>query len=333
MLDRIARWSYRRRWWMLAIWIVALFGFIALGQKYHGNYAEDFSLPGTESQHAFDLLKSRFPSQSGDEARLVFRATAGVSDPSVQQTIEGVLKDISALPLVGAVQDPYQQGGPPAISRDGHTAYATIQFTVRAGDVPKSEVKQMEDLGTKAESSGLEIRFGGPVVEQSEFEPPGNAEAVAGLAAIIILLITFGSVLAMGLPLLMAAFGIGIALPLILLFARFLSVPNFTPQLASMIGIGVGIDYALFIVTRYRQGLDEGRDPEDAIVRAMTTSGRAVVFAGTIVVISFLGILLMRFNFVQGIAVGGAVTVFVTMLAAATLLPAVLGFVGRNIDK
>ncbi|TMK76373.1 MAG: MMPL family transporter, partial [Actinobacteria bacterium] len=333
MLDRIARWSYRRRWWMLAIWIVALAGFLVLGQTAGGKYAEDFSLPGTESQHGFDLLKEQFPSQSGDPAQIVFKSDAGVTDPAVQATMQGLFDKIAKLPLVDGVQSPYAQGGPPAVSRDGKIGYATVQFAVAAPKVPKAEVTQMEDFGQAAESSGLEIRFGGPVISQSEFAPPGNAEAVAGLAAIIILLITFGSVLAMGLPLLMAAFGIGIALPLILLFARFLSVPNFTPQLASMIGIGVGIDYALFIVTRYRQGLDEGRDPEDAVVRAMTTSGRAVVFAGIIVVISFLGILLMQFKFVQGIAVGGAATVFVTMLAAITLLPAVLGFVGRNIDK
>jgi RND superfamily putative drug exporter len=333
MLDRIARWAYRRRWWMLAIWIVALAGFLVLGATAGGKYAEDFSLPGTESQHGFDLLKQQFPSQSGDQAQIVFKADAGVTDPAVQETMQGLFDSIAKLPLVDDVQSPYAQGGPPAVSRDGKIGYATVQFAVAAPKVPKAEVTQMEDLGQAAESSGLEIRFGGPVISQSEFAPPGNAEAVAGLAAIIILLITFGSVLAMGLPLLMAAFGIGIALPLILLFARFLSVPNFTPQLASMIGIGVGIDYALFIVTRYRQGLDEGRDPEDAVVRAMTTSGRAVVFAGIIVVISFLGILLMQFKFVQGIAVGGAATVFVTMLAAITLLPAVLGFVGHNIDK
>jgi len=137
----------------------------------------------------------------------------------------------------------------------------------------------------------------------------------------------------MGLPILTALFGIGIGLSLVLFFANFISVPNFTPQIASMIGIGVGIDYALFIVTRYRQGLHDGRDPQDATTLAMATAGRAVVFAGTIVVISLLGLLLMGFDFVQGIAIGSAAAVFVTMLASITLLPAILGFVGRNIDR
>jgi RND superfamily putative drug exporter len=156
---------------------------------------------------------------------------------------------------------------------------------------------------------------------------------VGVVAAILILLITFGSVLAMGLPILTALFGIGIGVALVFVFANWISVPNFTAQIASMIGIGVGIDYALFIVTRYRQGLHEGRGPEEAALVALTTAGRAVIFAGVIVVISLLGLLLMGFAFVQGIAVGAAAAVFVTMLASITLLPAMLGFVGRNIDK
>jgi RND superfamily putative drug exporter len=151
--------------------------------------------------------------------------------------------------------------------------------------------------------------------------------------AVVILLITFGSVLAMGLPIASALFGIGIGLSLIMLFANFLSVPDFTPQLASMIGIGVGIDYALFIVTRYRQQLHHGLDPEQATMVAITTSGKAVLFAGTIVVVSLLGILLMGFAFVEGLAIGGAATVAVTMIASVTLLPALLGFVGRNVDR
>ena len=149
----------------------------------------------------------------------------------------------------------------------------------------------------------------------------------------IILLIAFGSLLAMGLPVMTALFGIGIGLALVLLFANFMSVPDFTIEVAAMIGLGVGIDYALFIVTRYRQGLREGLEPEAAVMRAMATAGRAVLFAGTVVVVSFLGMLLMGFAFLQGLAVGGAAVVFVTMLAALTLLPAVLGFTGRNIDK
>ncbi|MDP9249792.1 MAG: MMPL family transporter, partial [Chloroflexota bacterium] len=298
-----------------------------------GDYSSNFSLPGAESQHAFDLLKQRFPQVSGDTADIVFKADQGVNDAAVRQRLEGYFAQVTKLPLVDSVADPYTPENVRAISQDGHIAFAEVQFKVQAGDVPKAEVDRLEALGRAAAGPAVEIEFGGQVIQQAQFQPPGGAEAVGLVAAILILLVTFGSLLAMGLPIMTALFGIGIGLSLLLLFANFLNVPNFTPQVASMIGIGVGIDYALFIVTRYRQGLHEGRDPEEAVVTAMVTAGRAVIFAGTIVVISLLGILLMGFSFVQGIAVGGAAAVFVTMIASITLLPAVLGFVGQNIDK
>jgi putative drug exporter of the RND superfamily len=335
MLERLARWSYRNRWKMLAFWIVALIGIITLGNVAGGDYSSDFSLPGAESQKAFDLLQHRFQSRSGGTADIVFYAPQGVNAPSVKQRVEGLFAKVGTLPHVDAVTDPYtaSANGPTAISRDGKVAFAEVQFDVEAQDVPKPVVDRLENMGKATAGSGLQIEYGGQVIENAQFQPPGGAEAVGILAAIIILLLTFGSVLAMGLPIMTALFGIGIGLSLVLVFANFISVPNFTPQVASMIGIGVGIDYALFIVTRYRQGLHEGRDPEQATVVALTTAGRAVVFAGTVVVISLLGLLLMGFKFVQGIAVGSAAAVFVTMLASITLLPAVLGFVGRNIDK
>jgi RND superfamily putative drug exporter len=334
MLERLATWSYVHRWRMLLLWVVALVGFLIFQLAAGGNYATDFSLPGTESQAAFDLLQQHFRGQSGDTATVVFEATQGVDNPSVRQTMEGMFAELAKLPHVDGVDSPYAAGGgEQQISRDGTIAFATVRFNVQPGEVGKPEADNMIALGDQADRSGLRVEVGGSVIQNAEFEPPGGAEAYGLGAAVIILLITFGSLLAMGLPILIALFGISIGLSLVLLMANFLNVPNFTPQLASMIGIGVGIDYALFIVTRYRQGLGDGLDPEAAVAKAMDTAGRAVVFAGTIVVISFLGILLMGFAFVQGIAVGGAATVFVTMLASITLLPAVLGFVGRNIDK
>jgi RND superfamily putative drug exporter len=334
MLERTARWSYEHRWRMLVIWIVALVGFGVLMNVAGGPYATNFSLPGTESQAAFDLLKERFPGQAGDQATVVFKADQGVTDPSVSADVQALLKQISTLPHVDDVISPYDpERGQGHVSKDGTIAFATVQFDVQAGDVPKEAADRFKALAAQTRRAGLQVELGGGVIEQSEFEPPGGAESIGLLAAIIILLLTFGSLLAMGLPILVALFGIGIGLSLVLLFANFLSVPNFTPQMAAMIGIGVGIDYALFIVTRYRQGLEEGLEPESAGLLSMATAGRAVFFAGIVVVISFLGILLMGFKFVQGLAIGGAATVLVTMLASLTLLPAVLGFVGRNIDK
>jgi RND superfamily putative drug exporter len=332
MLERLAQWCYTRRWRVLIAWIIALVGFGYLANVAGGQYATSFSLPGTESQEVFDLLEQRFPTAAGDTATIVFRAEDGVE--SVQPQMEEFFDQVAQLPHVDGVVSPYaEQQGAAGVSQDGTIAFATVQFHGQSGEVPREEVDQLRDLAEATEGPGLQIELGGPVVEQSEFEPPGGAESVGLLAAVIILLLTFGSVLAMGLPIMTALFGIAIGMSLLFLSAHFISVPNFTPQLAAMIGIGVGIDYALFIVTRYRSALEDGADPRSAVIKSMTTAGRAVLFAGVVVVISFLGILLMGFDFIQGVAVGGAAAVFVTMLASLTLLPAVLGFVGRNIDK
>ena len=334
MLERLARWSYRRRWLMLVLWIVGLIGFGALGSSIGGSYSTDFSLPGAESQEAYDLLQDRFPQVAGETADIAFKAEQGVDDPEVQSTIEGLLADISEIDYVVGIQSPYSQEGRGQVSPGGDIAYATVRFESLDGEAIPIEIgTEIKETVEATELDGLTVEAGGNVIAFSEFEEPGGAEGIGLLAAMIILLITFGSVLAMGLPILIALFGIGIGLALVFLVANFLSVPDFTPQLASMIGIGVGIDYALFIVTRYRQQLAQGLDPEQAVIVSISTSGKAVLFAGTTVVISLLGILLMGFAFVQGLAVGGAATVAVTMLASVTLLPAILGFVGRKIDR
>jgi putative drug exporter of the RND superfamily len=299
-----------------------------------GAYSSDFSLQGAESQKAFDLLDKRFPNVAGDTADIVFRADRGVDDPEVRSAMEGLFADISKVDRVVAIDSPYSQQGARQISPDGTTAFATVHFSaIEDESVPPEIGTEIKNLAADVELEGLTIEPGGSVIQFSEFEEPDGAEGVGFMFAIVILLITFGSVLAMGLPIASALFGIGIGLSLVMLFANLINVPDFTPQLASMIGIGVGIDYALFIVTRYRQHLHRGLDPEQATVVAITTSGKAVLFAGTIVVISLLGILLMGFAFFEGLAIGGAATVAVTMVASVTLLPALLAFVGRNIDR
>lgn len=334
MLERIARWSYRRRWAVVGIWAVALIGTNFLGSSAGGEFSQDFSLPGSESQKATDLLRERFPEFAGDTAEIVFKTEDGVDDPEVKATMEKLFAEIQDIKHVIGVNSPHSEQGAAQISEDGTIAFATIRFEDLGGEpIPIEVGKKILALGDKYERPGLTIEPGGNVIIFSEFEEPGAAEGVGFLAAILILLIVFGSVLAMALPILMALIGIGIGMALIMIFANFLNVPEFTPQLAAMIGIGVGIDYALFIVTRYRQHLHAGDDPERANLIAIVTAGRAVLFAGTTVVISLLGILLMGFSFVEGIAVGGAATVLVTMLASVTLLPAVIGFVGKNIDR
>ena len=329
MLEALARRSYRHRRATVGLWLAVIVGINVVGAVAAGDYSNDFSLPGTESQAAYDLLKDRFPARSGDTADAVFRAPGGVDAPAVSARIEAILADVRARPhVVGITEDPATN-----VSADRTIRFATVQFDAVGSDLPVEEIRRLVRDVTSAGGAGLQAELGGSVVQYAEFEEPGGEAAVGFMAAVLILLLAFGSVLAMGLPVLNAVAGISISLALILLAAHGLSVPDFTPQLASMIGIGVGIDYALFIVTRYRTMLAAGLDPEAATVAAITTSGRAVLFAGTTVMISFLGILLMGFEFVEGVAVGGAMAVFVSMLAAVTLLPAVLGFVGHSIDR
>jgi RND superfamily putative drug exporter len=319
---------------MVILWILALFGFMFLGSAIGGEYSTDFTLPGAESQKAFDLLEDRFPQVAGETADIVFKAEQGVEDPEVKDGIEGLLADLAKVDRVVGIESPYDAEAPGHVSPDGNIAYATMHFQSVEGEAVPIEIgTEIKEAVDATKIDGVTVEAGGNVIAFSEFEEPGGAEGIGLLAAMIILLVTFGSVLAMGLPIMVALFGIGIGLALVFLFANFLSVPDFTPQLASMIGIGVGIDYALFIVTRYRQQLDHGLEPEAATIVAITTSGKAVLFAGTTVVISLLGILLMGFAFVQGLAIGGAAAVAVTMLASVTLLPAVLGFVGNKIDR
>jgi RND superfamily putative drug exporter len=329
MLEALARWCYRHRRATVGLWLAVIAGVNVIGSVAAGDYSNDFSLPGTESQAAYDLLKDRFPQRSGDTADAVFRAPGGVDQPAVAGRIESILAGLRDEPhVVGITEDPAT-----SVSSDRTIRFATVQFDTLGSDLPVEQIRRMAREVSAAGSAGLQAELGGSVVQFAEFEEPGSEAAVGFMAAVLILLLAFGSVLAMGLPVLMAMAGIGVSLALILLYAHVVSVPDFTPQLASMIGIGVGIDYALFIVTRYRTTLAAGLGAEEATVVAITTSGRAVLFAGTTVMISFLGILLMGFTFVEGVAVGGATAVLVSMLAAVTLLPAVLGFVGTRIDR
>jgi RND superfamily putative drug exporter len=331
VLRRIARFSYRRRRRVLLTWIIALVGLSAVGGAVGSSFARNFTAPGTESQRATDLLKARFPARAGDEGQIVFTDTAGVRSAAVEQRMTAVFDVVAQVHGVTVVDSPYASTGGQLVSRDGRVAYATVEFAKRDNQIKAATKDAIEAVVDRARGNGLVIELGGRM-----FEPQpglGAAELIGVGAAIVILLVVFGSVLAMGLPIMTALFGIGIGLALVNVLSHVMSTPDFTTQLASMIGIGVGIDYALFIVSRYREGLHGGLDPENAVVRAIDTSGRAVVFAGITVVISLFGLFLMGLSFVRGLAVGTSLTVALVMLASITLLPAVLGFAGTTIDK
>ena len=336
MLQRLARFCYRRRRVVLLAWLVALVAVMVLSKAAGGKSTMNFSLPGTESQQAFDLLKAKFPARSGDSADIVFAASGpqGVRDPAIQQRMEAAFAVAKRTnPHVASVSDPYSPAGARQISPDGHVAYAEIQLDMRSHDLPKSAGPALHDAVVAAAhpGAGLDVEFAGNLFTSRT--PPGGTEFIGLIAAVVILLIAFGSVLAMGLPILIALFGIGIGLGFIALLANVMEVAPFTGLITAMIGIGVGIDYALFIVTRYRQGLHDGLEPIEATGTAITTAGRAVLFAGITVVTGLMGMFLMGLSFINGLAVGAALAVIVTMAASVTLLPAMLGFVGHNIDK
>ena len=335
MLERLARWSYHHRWAMVGIWVVALVGTNFIASSAGGEFSQDFSLPGAESQEAYDLLREKFPDFAGETADIVWEAEDGVTDPEVQADMEALFAEIEDVELRGGASRARTTRAANAdLARGRHHRFrdGSLREPRRRGGPDRGRPRDPEARrrgratrsDDRARRSVIAVRRVRGAGERGMHRIPRRDPHSSDHLRFV---------LAMGLPILMALIGIGIGMALIMIFANFLTVPDFTPQLASMIGIGVGIDYALFIVTRYRQHLHAGDDPERANLIAIVTAGRAVLFAGTTVVISLMGILLMGFAFVEGVAVGGAATVLVTMLASVTLLPAVVGFVGKNIDR
>ena len=331
MLSRLAHWCYRRRRLVLGLWVVLLIGSQIGAAAIGGKSSMSFKLPASDSQRAQDLLAGRFATQSGATGDVVIAAPAGVRSAAVVARAGALFAEIARVPHVVEVSSPYRSQGLRQISSDGTIAFAQIHFDKNIDQLGTAPTDAVKRIARHGKGAGFDVELSGMMFQSRQ--PPGGTEGIGVLAAIIILLIAFGSVLAMGLPILTALFGIGVGLAGVSLLANVFSMPSFASILAAMIGIGVGIDYALFIVTRYRQGLHDGLDPERAVVKSVTTSGKAVVFAGSTVVISLLGMFAMGLSFVRGLAVGASLAVVLTMFASVTLLPAVLGFVGPNIDK
>jgi len=334
VLGRIGGFCYRRRRVVVGCWTIALVGLVLAASAAGGETASVFSVPGTESQRAFDLLAARFPELSGDTADIVFRSARGVDDPAVRKQMEALFARVESVDHVLSIASPYRPD-PRPVSADGTTAFATIQFDTRAGELRKAgTVEDLAQLRADANSRLVHVELGGRVIQFAEIEGPGGrGEQIGLLVAIIVLLVSFGSIVAMGLPILTAVFSLGVALSLLALMANVLDLSDFAPRLATLIGLGVGIDYALLIVTRYRQGLHAGLDPDRAVTSAMSTAGRAVMFAGFTVVLSLCGMLVMGVPIVRTMAVGAGLAVLTVMAAALTLVPAVLGFTGRAIDR
>ena len=333
-MKTIAQFAYRRRRYVLAGWVALLVGLFAASTAFGEEFTTEFKLPGSESQDALDLLEeSGVAERTGIQGQVVFEATQGVDDPAVRESMESLFADIESHPEIDGLEvvSPYEVGNEHQIAESGRIAYAELNFSDRDFGDYMDDADVIKALRNEAAGvEGLRVEFGGDIFAD---EPQFSSEYIGIAAAIIILLIAFGSVIAMGLPIMTALFGIGAGTALVTLSTRWLDMPEFTLQLAAMIGIGVGIDYALLIVSRYRDGLRDGLNPEESVLLSLNTSGRAVLFAGVTVVIALLGMFLMELDFVRGMSIAAILAVLMTMLAALTLLPAVLGFAGRNIDK
>ncbi len=332
----LARWTHvvaHHPWRVVAGWVVAIAAVAVIATAAGGRYIDAFTIPDAESQAAVDLLEERFPSQAGDSATLVVEtdSQAGVTDPAIRARVEALVAEAATLPEVVGVASPYETPG--AVSADGRIAYATVQYAVGADEVEDGSVDALTALVDRSEVAGLRVEVGGQVISSSEQAVPASSELVGLAAAVVIMLVAFGSVVAMGMPIVSALAGLGIGLLSITLAARVFDMSSFTPAFAAMIGLGVGIDYALLVVTRFREDLRGGLTVEGAAVRAVETAGRSVIFAGSIVVIALLGLFSVGLPFVAAIGVAGALVVAASVLVAVGLLPALLVLVGRNIER
>ncbi|MEV4863647.1 MMPL family transporter [Streptomyces ossamyceticus] len=323
-LYKLGRLAFRRRGRTTLLWLLILVGVGYAASAAPAPPADTFSMPGTESQKAFDLLKERFPDASADgaTARVVVRAPEGkVSDPAQKAKVEQLLADLAKAPLVKGVADPYQAG---AVSKDGTTAYATVLYEVAATELTDKAKDALTEATADARKSGLTVEAGGDAVAVEAAK--NNAESLGILVSAVVLLLTFGSMVAAGMSLLTAVIGVGVGICGITALGSTLGLSSTTSTLALMIGLAVGIDYALFIISRYRSEMLEGRDREEAAGRAIGTAGSAVVFAGLTVIVALAGLAVVNIPMLTKMGLAAAGTVAVAVLIAITFVPALLGY-------
>jgi RND superfamily putative drug exporter len=329
-----SRWTVAHRRFVVIAWVALALGLFGIAQVAGSRTANNFGLSNTDSQHAIDLLQSRFPAQAGDADQIVFHARDGkLTDASARAAITQVLDRVAGLPHVAAVVSPYQPGAG-AVSATGTIGFATVEFDQRANELPKSAIDAVIHTAQSARSATLQVELGGGAIEQSQQSSPGVGTAVGLIAAVVVLVLTFGSLLAMGLPMVTALLGLGAGLGLIGLVSHVVDMVDFSSELAIMIGLGVGIDYALFIVTRYREAYRaNGGDVQGAVELAMNTAGRAILFAGATVIIAMLGMFALGVSLLYGAAIAACLGVLVVLAASLTLLPALLAITGKRVGR
>lgn len=330
-MGRASRWAVRKPWWAVGVWVLVLIIIGVLAGTLKGDYKDTFNLPDTESTTATDLLSKKFPQTTAATATIVFKGDQPITSPAVKAKVEALLAQAAANPSVTTVVSPYVPGAAlqGLVSPNGTIGRARVVFAGEAQQVSKPDIAALVANVEAANTGGLEVGVGGQVIDFASTEPP-KSEGVGVLVAIVIMLIMFGSLVAAGLPILTALIGLGAGISLVTVAANFTDIATFGPTLAAMIGLGVGIDYALFVINRYRQAVLVGRDTKDAALEAVNTAGRAVMFAGTTVVIALAGLFVLGISFMNGLAVGAGITVIMVMLTAVTLLPAVMSLLGKK---
>ncbi len=324
-LTRLADFAYRRRGTVVLAWLGALVVVIGLGSALKGEYEADYNTPGSESKAASDLTEREFGGYSGQEVYVVWKDPSGADSPAAKKRINAFLAEAEDVNHI----DPATRT---RVSDDGTIATTTLPMTVPGWEMTKEDGEQLVDAAEKNSGGGVEIKLGGdPIYRAQEGASP---EGLGFLGAAIVLLIAFGSLVAVGLPLAIALVGLGITSGgLILLLANFVNVPDWTTAVSGLIGIGVGIDYSLLVLTRFRAALHSGKDRHEAVVEAVTTAGRSVIIAGCTVVIAVLGLFLTGLSYMYGVALSASMAVLVMMIASITLLPALLSYLGPRVDR
>jgi RND superfamily putative drug exporter len=330
-MRKLASWCFTHRRVVLAAWIAALAGMTAIHSAAGSAFSDNFNLSGTQSFDAVNLLQRAAPKASGDSDQIVIAVTQGqVTDPAVRTQVQAMLARVARLPHVSEVGSPYGPRGAAQISKSGQIAFANVTFDVQANKLSVPASKTFVTTVQAGFGHGVETEVEGQVAEAAASNGAGGL-GLGALAAGVVLFLVFGSLLAMTLPLLTAGFALGTGIAVIGLLSHLIQMASFSSELSLLIGLGVGIDYALFILTRYRQGLLRGLSGEQAVVESVDTSGRAVMFAGMIVCIAMLGMFALGVSFLYGVAIAASIAVAFTVVGALTLLPALLGFFGTRV--
>jgi putative drug exporter of the RND superfamily len=330
-LRKLAKWCFTHRRIVVVAWITALVGTTAIHAAAGSAYSDNFRLSGTQSFDAVDLLQRNAPKASGDTEQIVIAVNHGrVTDPTVRSRVEPMLAAVARLPHVSEISSPYGARSAGQVSPSGQVAFASVTFDVQENKLAVGAAKTFVSTARASSGPGLQIAVGGQVAQRAGQTGAGGLP-FGFLAAGVVLFLVFGSLLAMALPLLSAALSLGTGIAVIGLLSHAIQMASFSGELSLLIGLGVGVDYALFILTRYRQGLLRGLTGEQAAVESVDTSGRAVLFAGVIVCIAMLGMFALGVSFLYGVAIATSITVAFTVLAALTLLPALLGFFGPRV--